>query len=216
MRLLRWFQSNILLTLCKFRRERKPGWLQNARTLFIGTRDLLPLASTCRCSRTIEWNSAFAGSILEPLTQLSSSSPSSRYPKWWKAENSSLPMTISGQKKLNPCPSGERAATLEKMVLTRSPKKRWQSLPNSAVEANVFFSRDENWRVPPRNALLQLPPSMIDSGACTPPTSLSRANCYSASLFVANNTQIGRAPRMPDNHNRHAQSPIRWNCVQPQ
>ena len=33
-------------------------------------------------------------------------------------------------------------------------------------------------------------------------------------LFATSNTQIGRAPQMQDSHNRHAQSPIRENCVQ--
>ena len=59
----------MILFLCKVRRERKPGWLQNAKALLTGTRDLLPLTSTCRCSRTNEWNSTFAGSISDPLTQ---------------------------------------------------------------------------------------------------------------------------------------------------
>ena len=46
------------------------------------------------------------------------------------------------------------------------------------------------------------------------PTSQWLANRYSASLFVANITQIGRAPRMPNSHNQLAHRPIRWNCVQ--
>ena len=65
----------------KFRRERKLGWLQNAKTLLIGTRNLMPLDSICRCSRTKEWNSPFAGSTSDPLTQPSSNNPPSRMPK---------------------------------------------------------------------------------------------------------------------------------------
>ena len=64
--------NNLILTLCKLRRERKPGWLQNAKTLLIGTRALLPLNFTCHCSRTNERNSASAGSTCDPLNQLSS------------------------------------------------------------------------------------------------------------------------------------------------
>ena len=81
MRMSRCFQSTMKLTFCNLRRKRKPGWLQNAKTLLIGTRDLLPLASTCRCSRTKELNSAVAGSVCDPLTQPNSSSPSSSCPK---------------------------------------------------------------------------------------------------------------------------------------
>ena len=71
------------------------------------------------------------------------------------------------------------------------------------------FSRDNSRRVPSKKCSSAIAQSTKDSGACMPPTSLSRANRYSASLFVANNTQIGRAPRMPDSDNRHAQSTIR-------
>ena len=138
-------QSTLILILCKYRRERKPGWLQNANTLLIGTRDLLPLVSTCRCSRTKNWSSAFAGSISDPLTQPSSS----RCPNRWKAEESSPPMTISGQKQLSPCPTGERAATVHRMVLTRSSRKRRQSLRNSIRRKLLFiFSGDDSRRVP--------------------------------------------------------------------
>ena len=149
MRILRCFQITIRLTLCKFRRERKPGWLQNAKTLLIGTRDLLPLASTCRCSRTKEWNSGFAGSISDPLTQPSSNSPSSSCPKRWNVKYSSPPLTISGQKLLSPYPIGEGAATVERMVLMRSSRRRRQSLRNSFRRKLLFiFPSDDNRRVP--------------------------------------------------------------------
>ena len=64
-----WLLHTMILNLCKFWRERNPGWLQNAKTY------------TCRCWRTKEWNSAFAGSISDPLTQPNSSGPSSCCPK---------------------------------------------------------------------------------------------------------------------------------------
>ena len=79
-----WFWHSMMQALFKFREERKPGWLQNAKTLSIGSRDLLPLNLTSRCSRTNKWNSAFAGSISDPLTEPGSSSPSRRCPKRWK------------------------------------------------------------------------------------------------------------------------------------
>ena len=116
--------------------------------LLIGTRDLLPLDSTCRCSRRKQWNSAFAGSILDPLTQPSSSSLSSSCPKSWKAEQSSPTMTISGQKQLIPCPTRERAPTLDRMVLTRSSRKQRLSLRNFFRRKLQFvLSRDDNRRV---------------------------------------------------------------------
>ena len=119
-------------------------------------------------------------------------------------------MTISGQKQLSPCPTGERAATLERMVLSRSSRKRRQSLRNSFCRKLLFiFSRDDNRRVPSKKCSSAFPQSTNDSAACTPLTSLSRANRYSVSLSVTSNTQIGRAPRMPNSHNQHAQSPIR-------
>ena len=151
--------KHIILTLCRFCRERKPGWLQKANTLLIGTRDIMPLVSTCRCSRTKEWNSAFAGSISDPLIQPRSSSPSSSGPKRWKEEELSSPLTISGQKQLSPCPIGERAATVEKMVLTKSSRKRRQSLHNSLrKKLLLIFSRDVNRRVPSKKCSSAIAP----------------------------------------------------------
>ena len=164
-----------------------------------------------------KWNSAFAGSISDPLTQPSSSRPSSSCPKSWQAEYSSPPMTISVQKQLSPCPTGERAATLERMVLTRSSRKRRLSLRNFFRRKLLFIpSRNDSRRVPSKKNSSAIVPKheWFHSGACTPPTSEWPANRYSASLFVANSTQIGSAPRTPYSHNRHAQSPMRWNCVQ--
>ena len=153
------FQITTILTLWKFRRERKPGWLQNAKTLLIGTRDLLPLDSTCRCSRTKEWNSDFAGSISDPLTQPCSNSLCSSCPKRWKAEESSPQMKISGQKQLSPCPTGERAATVESMVLTRSSRKRRQSLRNFFCKKLLYiFSRGDDRRVPFKKCSSQVAP----------------------------------------------------------
>ena len=94
---------------------------------------------------------AFAGSTSDPLTQPSSSSPSNNCPKRWKAEESSPPITISGRKQLSPWPHGERAATVERMVITRSSRKRRQSLRNSLRRKLLLtFSRDDNRRVPSR------------------------------------------------------------------
>ena len=117
--------------------------------LLIGTRNLLPFTSTCRCSRTKEWNSTIVGSISHPITQPSSSSPSKNYPKRWKTEKASPPMMISGQKQLSPRTTGERAATVEGMVLTRSSRKRRQFLRNFFRRKLLFiFSTDDNRQVP--------------------------------------------------------------------
>ena len=206
---------HIILTLCRFHREREPGWLQKANTLLIGTRDLLPLVSTCRCSRTKGWKSAFAGSISDPLIQPRSSSLSGSCPKMWKAEKLSPPMTISGQKQLSPCPIGERAATVERMVLTKSSRKRPQSLRNSLRrKLLLIFSRDDNRRVPSKKCSSAIAPKHEWFGSMYASTSLSRANHYSASPFATNSTRIARVHRMPNNRSQHAQSPIRWNCVQ--
>ena len=86
---------------------------------------------------------------LWPLTKPSSSSPSRGCPKRWKAEYLSPPIMIWGQKQLSPCPTGERAATIEKTVLTRSSGKRRQSFQNCFRRRLLFiFSRDDNRRVP--------------------------------------------------------------------
>ena len=54
-------------------------------------------------------------------------------------------MMTTGQKQLRPCPTGERTAIVEKMVLTRSSGKRRQSLQNSFWRKLLFiFLRDDN------------------------------------------------------------------------
>ena len=87
-------------------------------------------------------------------------------------------MTISGQKLLIPCPVGERAATVERTVLTRSSRKRPQPLRNCLRRNYCFSQRTITDGSPPRNAPLRLPQSTNDSGACTPRTSISRANYF--------------------------------------
>ena len=141
-------RNTMMLNLCNFPRERKPGWLQNAKTLLLGTRNLLPLTSTCRCSRTNEWNSAFADSIFDHLTQPCSSRPCSSCPKRWQVEFSSPPIMILGQKQLRPCQTDERSATVERMELTKSSRKGRRSLRNSLSRKLLFIlSRDDSRRV---------------------------------------------------------------------
>ena len=124
-------------------------------------------------------------------------------------------MTISGPEQLSPCPTGERVATVERMVLTRSSGKQRQPYKTLCGRSYCLSSQGMiTDGSPPRNAPLRLPQTTNASGACTPPTSLSRANRYSASHSEANITPIGRDPRMPVSHNQQTQSPIRWNCVQ--
>ena len=120
-----------------------------------------------------------------------------------------------GKKAAQSLPNWRTRGNCREDGVTRSSGKWRQSLRNSFWRKLLFFSQVTiTDRSLPRISPLQSPQSTIDSGACTPPTSLSRANRYSTSPFVENNTQIGRAPRMLDSHNRHAQSPILWNCVQ--
>ena len=131
----------------------------SVKMLLMGTRDFLPLTSTCGCSLTKKWNSVFAGSISDPLTQPSSSSPSNSCPKRWKAQYSSPPRLISGQKQLSPSPTREGGATVGRMVLTRSSRKRRQSLRNSFRRKLLFvFSRDNNRRVPSKKCSSSMAP----------------------------------------------------------
>ena len=122
-------------------------------------------------------------------------------------------MTISGQKQLSRWPIGERAATVERMVPTRSSTKRRQSLRNSLrgkllLIFSIFevMQQDESL---PGNVLQQLPQSTSDLEACTLPTFQSRANHYFASLSVTSNTQSARVHRMPSTPSQRAQNPIR-------
>ena len=55
---------------------------------------------------------------------------------------------ISGQKQLRSCPTGERAATVERMVLTRSSRKQRHFLRNVFWSKPQFmFTKDDNRRV---------------------------------------------------------------------
>ena len=121
---------------------------------------------------------------------------------------------ISGQKQLSSCPTGERAATVEKMLLTRSSKKRRQSLRNSFQSKLLFiFSRDDSRRVPstkwsswmsPKHELIG---SMYASDFSMTGKSLLRFTFCSRQ-----NTNWESSPS-PDGHNRFAQSPVHWSCV---
>ena len=94
-----------------------------------------------------------------PLTRPSSNSSSSSCPKRWKTGKLSPPMTISGQKQLSPCPTGERAATVEKMVLTRSSRKRRQLLRKFFRRKLLFIvSRHDSRRVPSRKCSSAIAP----------------------------------------------------------
>ena len=117
---------------------------------------------------------------------------------------------ISGQKQISPCPNGEQAATVERMVLTRSSRIRRQSLRNSFGGSCCLSSRetisDESL---PKNAPLQWLQNTNDLGASTPPVPRRLTNHYSIFSSGAENTQIGRAAlRTPGSHNQPAQSPV--------
>ena len=62
-------------------------------------------------------------------------------------------------KQLSPCPTGECAATVERMVLTRSSRKRRQYLRNSFRKKLLFiFSRDDNRGVPSKKCSSAIAP----------------------------------------------------------
>ena len=118
-------------------------------------------------------------------------------------------MVISRQKQLIPYPTRERAATVQRIVLTRSSRKRRQSCRNYFVgSCRLFFRGTITDGSLPGNAPLRWLQNTNDSGACTPPIPQRRANRYFAYLFATDKTQTGRAPQMPDSHIRHAQSPV--------
>ena len=122
---------------------------------------------------------------------------------------------ISGQKQLSPCPTGERASTVERMVLTRFSRKRRQSLRNFFRRRLLFSSRKMTTNGSlPGNAPPQWLQNTIDLGACTLPTSRWLANRYFVWPSAAYNTQTGRTRQTSHSHNRHAQSPVQGSCVQ--
>ena len=119
-------------------------------------------------------------------------------------------VTISGQKQLRPWPIGERAATVERMVLTRSSRKRQQSLRNSLRrKLLLIFQVMITDGSLPGNAPQELTQNTNDLEACTLPTFQSRANHYSASPSARDITQSARVHRMPGSRSQSAQSSVR-------
>ena len=119
-------------------------------------------------------------------------------------------MTISGQKQLSPWPIGERAATVERMVLQDprgSDDSPYETLCGGSC-CSSFQVMQENGSLP-GNAPQQLPQSTNDLEACTLPTFQPRANHYSASPSVTSNTQSARFHRMPNTRSQRTQSPNR-------
>ena len=112
---------------------------------------LLAWHSSWRWSFTKDWNSALQASTVDPFSHPHSTKPSRSCPKRQKAEWSSPPIIISGQKQLTPWPSFERAATLDKTVLVKSSRKRRALLLNSFFKYwLVIFSSAACTRVPRR------------------------------------------------------------------
>ena len=124
-------------------------------------------------------------------------------------------MTISGQKQLSPCPKGERAATVERMVLTKSSRKRRQSLRNSLRrKVLLIFSRDDNRRVPSRKCSSAIAPKHEWFGSMYASHFSITGKSLLLSPSVTSNTQSARVHRRPNTRSQRAQSPIRWSCVQ--
>ena len=78
-----------------------------------------------------DWNSALQASTVDPFSHPHATKPSRSCPKRKKADWSSPPIIISGQKQLTPWPSFERAATVDNTVLVKSSRKRRALLLNS-------------------------------------------------------------------------------------
>ena len=116
--------------------------------------------------------------------------PIQQLPKEVESRIIVTPMTSSRQKELRPCPTGERAATVE---ILKEATTVYGIIFGGSCCLNFQGTTTDGYL--PRNALLRSPQSTKDSGSFTPPTSQWRANRYSVSLLVANKTQIGRAPK---------------------
>ena len=205
--------NTMIQTLWNLRRDRKPGWLQTAKTLIIGTRDMLALTSTCRCSWTIEWNSAFAGSISDRQlnqAQIAHLSNSRRSRSWiivtsidgfWAKTTPSLP---------NYRTRGNCREDVTHKILQETTAVFAEFFSEQAVVYPFERTTDGS---PLENSLLQWLLNTNDLGACTLPSS-RRPNHYSDLTSGENNSQIGRAPRTPDSNSQPAQIPVQWSCVQ--
>ena len=122
------------LTRYRCRRLRNPlWWVKLLRTLLMSECFLLAWHSSWRWSFTKDWNSALQASTVDPFSHPHVTKPSRSCPKRKKAEWSSPPIMISGQKQLTPWPSFDRAATVDKTVLVNSSRNR------PALFLNSFF-----------------------------------------------------------------------------
>ena len=104
---------------------------KNDRTSPMSMRLLVKDRSSCRCSWTKDWYSARQASISLPSTHPRSKSPSNNKPNKCRGAWSSPPMMIAGQKQLSPCPTLERAGTVDSTEVVNSSRNlrasRWNS-----------------------------------------------------------------------------------------
>ena len=143
-----------ILFLNRCWRARKPACReQNDRTSPTLGRLLVGDRSSCRCSWTNDRYSARQASTSLLSIHPRSKSPSSKIPSRFSGAWSSPPMTMAGQKQLNPCPILERAATVDSTEFVNSSKKFRASRWNSRFEYEVLILlRAANTRVPDKNS----------------------------------------------------------------
>ena len=135
-------------------RARKPACEeQNDRISPMSGRLLVEDRSSCRCSWTKDWCSARQASISINFIHPRSKGPSSNRPSRCRGAWLFPPLLIAGQKQLSPCPTLERAATVDSTEVLNSSRNlrasRWTlffklELPNLLWAANT--------RVPDKNS----------------------------------------------------------------
>ena len=159
-------------TLNRCCRARKPTCKeQNDRNSTTSGRLLVEDRSSCRCSWTKDWNSARQASISLLLTHPRTESPSNKRPSRCSGAGLFPPMTIAGQKQLNPCPIMERAATVDSTDFVNSPRNLRASLWNSRFKYELpILLRAANTRVPDKNSPSAIGETFSDLPAHTVPT----------------------------------------------
>ena len=138
-------------TLNRCWRAQKPACEeQNDRTSPTSGRPFVEDRPSCRCFWTKDWYSARQASFSLPLIHPRSQNPSNKRPSRCSGTWLSLPMTIAGQKQLNPCPILERAATVDSTEFVNSPEIYGH--PFGTLVSNTNLLRAANTRVANKNA----------------------------------------------------------------
>ena len=149
------------LTPYRCRRLRNPlWWAKLLRTLLISECFLLARDSSWRWSWTKHWNSALQASMFDRFSHPHAIKPSKSYPKRKMGERSSPPRIVSGQKQLTPRPSSDLAATVDKMVVQNSSRKR------RALVRNFFQRGARHFLRGCRKSSLHQEMLLFDRGKC--------------------------------------------------